>query len=81
MVLGVVTGCVWATKKAPGLGGLALLLVAREDGGPPFAAADTLGAGPGDRVLAAFGGAARQAAGRDCPVDAAIVGIVDRDGE
>lgn len=40
--------------------------------------ADCVGAGAGERVLVATGGAARVAAGRDVPVDAAIVGIVDQ---
>ena len=41
-----------------------------------YLAADLVGAGPGDRVILAFGAAAR--AGRpDVPVDAAIVAILD----
>jgi ethanolamine utilization protein EutN len=39
--------------------------------------ADCVGAGEGERVLVATGAAARTAAGRDLPVDAAVVGIVD----
>ena len=39
--------------------------------------ADCVGAGEGDHVLIATGGAARVAAGTAIPVDAAIVGIVD----
>lgn len=39
--------------------------------------ADCVGAGAGETVLIATGGAARVAAGRDIPVDAAIVGIID----
>ena len=39
--------------------------------------ADCVGAGEGERVLIATGSAARVAAGREIPVDAAIVGIVD----
>lgn len=41
--------------------------------------ADCVGAGAGEHVLIATGGAARAAAGRDVPVDAAIVGIIDED--
>ncbi len=40
--------------------------------------ADQAGAGPGDKVLITRGSGARTAAGADIPVDAAIVGIVDR---
>lgn len=39
--------------------------------------ADCVGAGKGELVLIATGAAARVAAGRDIPVDAAVVGIVD----
>ena len=40
--------------------------------------ADCVGAGTGERVLVAAGGAARAAAGAEVPVDAAIVAILDR---
>ena len=39
--------------------------------------ADCVGAGEGETVLVATGGAARVAAGEGIPVDAAIVGIID----
>ena len=39
--------------------------------------ADCVGAGTGETVLVATGGAARVAAGASIPVDAAVVGIVD----
>jgi len=43
-----------------------------------FVAVDNIGAGIGETVLIAFGGAARLACGvPDLPADAAIVGIVD----
>ncbi len=74
-MLGRVTGSVWATKKSPGLVGQALLTV--ETGEGRVVCADCVGAGEGERVLVAFGGASRKAAGPDCPVDAAIVAIVD----
>jgi microcompartment protein CcmK/EutM len=42
-------------------------------------AVDTVDAGVGETVLVVSGSSARMAAGlRDCPVDAAIVGIVDQ---
>ena len=41
-------------------------------------AVDTVNAGVGDRVLIVSGSSARMASGqKDCPVDAAIVGVVD----
>ena len=39
--------------------------------------ADCVGAGEGELVLIATGGAARVAVGGNIPVDAAVVGIVD----
>ena len=73
--MGQVAGKVWATKKSPALTGQAFLTV--EVGGQLLVCADCVGAGEGDAVLIATGGAARVAAGRDIPVDAAIVGIID----
>ena len=41
-------------------------------------AVDTVDAGHRDRVLVVTGSSARMASGlKDCPVDAAIVGVVD----
>ena len=78
MILGTVIGSVWSTKKVPALTGQPLLLVAPQSmSGPPLVAADCVGAGKGESVLVATGGAARVAAGEHCPVDAAVVGIVD----
>lgn len=74
MRAGLVLGAVWATKKSPALTGQSLLRV--RCGEMEYLAADLVGAGPGDRVILAFGAAAR--AGRpDVPVDAAIVAILD----
>ena len=39
--------------------------------------ADCVGAGEGETVLVATGGAARVAVGAELPIDAAIVGILD----
>ncbi|MDR0569739.1 MAG: EutN/CcmL family microcompartment protein [Clostridiales Family XIII bacterium] len=78
-----VVGHVWATKKEEALVGMKLMIV-RELGTNPrrsetsFVAADTVGAGVGERVLVVSGSTARIAAGGDrLPVDAAIVGIID----
>ena len=45
--------------------------------GATLVCADCVGAGEGEMVLVATGGAARVAAGAHIPIDAAIVGIVD----
>ena len=75
MLLGQVTGKVWATKKSSALTGQTFLTV--QVGGNTLVCADCVGAGEGERVLITTGGAARVAAGGQIPVDAAIVGIVD----
>lgn len=84
MMLGQVTGTVTATLKAERLTGLTLLVLDMiDDSGtvlaPGLVAADTLGAGPGDRVLVAQGSAARMAHGLgSAPVDLAVIAIVDQ---
>ena len=75
MLLGRVEGKVWATKKSPALTGQAFLTVCVD--GATLVCADCVGAGEGEMVLVATGGAARVAAGAHIPIDAAIVGSVD----
>lgn len=87
MFLGRVIGEVWATRKTAELGGFRLLVVEplddRDDPAArkvtPVVAADPLGADLGERVVVAFGKAARIACGgdNDQSLEAAIVGIVD----
>ena len=87
MFLGRVIGEVWATRKAPDLEGKRLLVVEaldeRRDPAArkvtPVVAADPIGADYGERVVVAFGKAARVACGGDgdYAFEAAIVGIVD----
>ena len=74
MTVGTVTGPVWATKKCPALTGQILLSVQAD--GKKFIAADLVGAGEGDRVILAFGAAARLGQ-EHVPVDAAIIAILD----
>lgn len=83
MLLGRVVGTVVATRKDERLLGAKLLVVrtcdpqGHDDGGYSVAV-DTVDAGPRDRVLVVTGSSARMASGmKDCPVDAAIVGVVD----
>jgi microcompartment protein CcmK/EutM len=84
MLIARVVGTVVSTAKHDGLDAARMLLVRpeRPDGtpaGPEMTAVDTVGAGPGERVLVVVEGrSAGEAAGRPaCPLDAAIVGIVD----
>ena len=62
MLVGTVVGNVWSTVKDPSLQGLRLLVVqpftAGEESAETIVAADTLGAGVGERVLVVFGRAA-----------------------
>jgi ethanolamine utilization protein EutN len=85
MQIATVVGTVVATKKHPALEGAKLLLVQPqtpegEARGPVLLAIDSVGAGVGERVLVVIEGkAAGDALGRrGAPVDAAIVGIIDR---
>lgn len=73
MLVGEVTGSVWATKKEESLNGSKLLVVKLENG--EVVAADRVGAGIGDKVLVCFGSAARFTV--NVPIDTAIVGIID----
>ena len=84
MFLGQVIGTVWATRKDENLRSFKLQFVQpltadREKAGSPIVAVDTVGAGPGETV---FYITAREAViplpVEMAPVDASIVGIVDR---
>ena len=83
MILAKIVGTVVATRKDDRLLS-SKLLVARpmDPRGTPegsyLVAVDTVDAGIGETVLIVSGSSARMAAGlKDCPVDAAVVGIVD----
>jgi len=87
MFLGRVVGQVWATRMAQDLAGKRLLVVEalderRDPAAPkvtPVVCVDPLGTDLGERVIVAFGKAARVACGGDGDLafEAAIVGIVD----
>ena len=82
MIAGRVVGEVWATRKASGLRGRRLLLVAAEQGDRLVVAVDTLDAGVGDRVLVSWGSGARNvlapgAGNRHLLCDAAISQVID----
>lgn len=74
MMIGTVTGAVWATRKAACLQGQTFLTVDTLRG--PVVAADHVGAGTGDKVILVTGSTAAKFS-MEAPVDAAIVAIVD----
>ena len=84
MYLARVIGTVWGTRKDEHLEGFTLQLIQpidrrRNDAGDPVVAVDTVGAGPGETVMYIT---AREAViplpVDEAPVDASIVGIIDR---
>jgi microcompartment protein CcmK/EutM len=83
MILAKIVGTVVATRKDPRLVSTKLLIArAMDPRGTPdghyVVAVDTVDAGFGETVLIVSGSSARMASGlKDCPVDAAVVGIVD----
>ena len=78
MMIGTVTGAVWATRKAQCLQGQTFLVVDTLRG--IVVAADPVGAGTGDKVLLITGSAAMKFS-MEAPVDAAIVAILDPEGK
>ena len=83
MLLAKIVGTVVATRKDPRLVSNKLMVARPVDPrgkaeGAYLVAVDTVDAGIGETVLIVSGSSARMAAGmKDCPIDAAIVGIVD----
>ena len=83
MQIARVIGDVVTTVKDENLNGITLLVLQPLDpdgkpSGRTLVAVDAVGAGVGETVLIVSGSSARMASGmKDCPVDAAIVGIVD----
>ena len=84
MILARIAGTVVATRKDPRLEGFKLLIVkpvspeGKEEAGY-LIAVDTVQAGWRETVIVVSGSSARLAEGcKDRPVDAAIIGIVDR---
>jgi len=83
MFIGKIIGTVVATRKDPKLEGRKLLIVRPLDEDlkekPDYlVAVDTVSAGFREKVLVVQGSSARMAFGmKDCPVDCAIIGIVD----
>lgn len=85
MRIAKVVGQVISTAKPDSIAGRTILLIrdidptdASDVDGVPYAAVDLIGAGRGEVVIVAHGGAARaEAPTNGTPVDAAAVGIVD----
>ncbi len=85
MLLARVVGTVVATRRDPRLVSNKLLLARPVDprdrtrlDGAYLVAVDTVDAGVGETVIIVSGSSARMASGmKDCPIDAAVVGIVD----
>jgi ethanolamine utilization protein EutN len=83
VLLARIVGTVVATRKDPRLVSNKLLVVRPVDprgkaDSNYLVAVDTVDAGVGETVLIVSGSSARMASGmKDCPVDAAIVGIID----
>jgi microcompartment protein CcmK/EutM len=83
MILAKIVGTVVATRKDERLVSNKLMLARPVDpagklDGAYLVAVDTVDAGVGETVLIVSGSSARMASGlKDCPVDAAIVGIID----
>jgi ethanolamine utilization protein EutN len=85
VILGRVIGEVWATRRDARLGRAKLLVIRPHGlyepalGGRHLVATDDVDAGVGDEVIICLGAPARASAGgNDTPVDAAVLGIVDR---
>lgn len=83
MLVARIVGTVVATRKDPRLVSSKLMVVRPLDpkgrlDGAPLVAVDTVDAGVGETVLVVSGSSARMASGlKDCPVDAAIIGVID----
>lgn len=83
MIIARILGTVVSTQKDERLHGKKLLLVKPinldgTDQSGYLVAVDTVGAGYHEKVLVVGGSSARLAEGnKDCPVDSAIVGVID----
>ena len=83
MIVAKIVGTVVATRKDERLVSNKLLVARPIDPrgkaeGSYLVAVDTVEAGVGETVLIVSGSSARMASGmKDCPIDAAVVGIID----
>jgi len=79
MIIGKVVGTVVSTRKLAELQGYKLLVIRQSFTGDLFVAADAIGAGAGELVLVATGANVRYGLNRESPIDALVVGILDRE--
>jgi ethanolamine utilization protein EutN len=83
MIIGRIQGTVVSTQKDERLQGKKLLIVKPinldgSDQSGYVVAVDTVGAGFHEKVIVVGGSSARMAEGnKDCPVDSAIIGVID----
>ncbi len=83
MLIGKIIGHVVSTKKDERLVGQKLLIVQPQlttnshISPTTIVAVDSVGAGIGEMVICLTGSSARTVMSENCPVDAAIVGIID----
>ena len=83
MIIARILGTVVSTQKDERLHGKKLLIVKPinldgTDQSSYLVAVDTVGAGYHERVIVVAGSSARLAEGnKDCPVDSAIIGVID----
>ena len=83
MIIARILGTVVSTQKDPRLLGKKLLIVKPinldgSDQNGYLVAVDTVGAGFHEKVIVVVGSSARMAEGnKDCPVDSAIIGVID----
>ena len=86
MITAILTDHIWSTRKAESLSGLKLMQAEIIGGGTDtwkkIIVVDIISAGIGEEVLIVTGSSARVAVGdQNAPVDAVIVGIVDKMAE
>ena len=82
MIIAKVVGSIVSTRKNDNLVGSKFMVVepalGKAQPSERFVAVDNVGCGIGETVIVATGSAARIGCGKEsCPIDAAIVGIVD----
>lgn len=81
MIAAVVVGNIWSTRRIDGLPVGAMLEVAAIATGERLIAFDVLGSGAGEQVLVCEGRAASQWLPGGPPIDALIIGSIDRVSE
>ncbi|KOA18588.1 ethanolamine utilization protein EutN [Clostridium homopropionicum DSM 5847] len=81
MIVGRVVNTVVSSRKYDSLQGLKLLVIEPYYGDDKtcFVAADIIGAGTGELVLITTGDTTKYALEKDAPIDALVVGILDRE--